>query len=286
MNNIINISFLNQDDPDNQEWKQLIQTHLNEYEVKYFDASEIPSHGRKILLVSGGDGSLNRAINRLMKNKTNKDLEILYFPNGTGNDFSRTVGLFQKSKTDILNLIKAGENTPIHPAKLDSQYFINMGSFGMFAEVTPEVDPQLKGIFGNWSYYFKGIEKLIDIQTFSIEFDIDDQTLSSNDCIGFFVANGRFSGGGVQISSEATPYDDELDLLIVKDSPLSKLIALGLELQKENPVITDFDVVKKRFKKLRFTSEQPISMSLDGEKSSQKNGEINLSRGSIQIITP
>lgn len=286
MENAVYISFLNPDNPEISQWKDDFMEHSGDCSIEFVSLESMPQEGRNILFVAGGDGSLNHAINELMTKELNDKLEILYFPSGTGNDFSRAIGLHKKSKQEIIELLSSGSSSEMKVGKMDETYFINMASCGMFAEVTPEVDPELKGFLGSWSYYFKGIELLADIKTTHCEFNIDGETLVEKECIGFFVANGRFSGGGVQIISEASPFESSLGLLIVRDAPLTSLISLGLELQKEKPDISEFDVIHKKIQSFEFRSKTPISLSLDGEKLSQKAGKFRLSHGQVKILTP
>ncbi len=282
----INLAFLDEKDPELDGWKDLLNSSYKEGSISYFSLENLPKEGRNVVLVSGGDGSLNHGINKLMELEKNDSIEILYFPGGTGNDFSRAVGLYQRSQEEVANLLNRQESTPMHVAKMDEKYFVNMGSFGIFAEVTPEVDPDLKGFFGCWSYYFKGFELLTELRTLEIDFELEEETLSEKKCLGFFVANSRFSGGGIQITSKASPYTPTLDLVIIREAPLTELVRLGLELQKETPELDEFDIVYKQVKELSFKSNQKVSMSLDGENFSKKSGKIRMSRGKIRLILP
>ena len=243
----LNIAFLDESAPEQQTWEDLIN---NSYKgsVDYFSIADLPQKGRNVLLVSGGDGSLNHAINKLMSIEKNDSIEILYFPAGTGNDFSRAVNLYQRSQEEVANLLNIGHSAKMRVAKMDEKYFVNMGSFGIFAEVTPEVDPDLKGFFGRWSYYFKGFEMLTELRTCEMNFSFEEEELNEKTCLGFFVANSRFSGGGIQITSEASPYTNSLDLLIVREAPLTDLVSLGIELQKESPQIEEYNIVHKKVK--------------------------------------
>ena len=69
-------------------------------------ANEISS-GTEYVIVVGGDGSLNQALNGV-KNSKQPNTALAYFPAGTGNDFARAA----KLETDPLKLIRHLKNNP------------------------------------------------------------------------------------------------------------------------------------------------------------------------------
>ena len=62
---------------------------------------------RKCIVVVGGDGSLNQALNGV-KNSLHPDTPLAYFPAGTGNDFARAA----KLQNNPLKFIKKIKNHP------------------------------------------------------------------------------------------------------------------------------------------------------------------------------
>ena len=68
--------------------------------------NEISSRNEYVIVI-GGDGSLNQALNGV-KNSEQPNTPLAYFPAGTGNDFARAA----KIETDPLKLIKHLKNNP------------------------------------------------------------------------------------------------------------------------------------------------------------------------------
>ena len=240
-----------------------------------------------ICIVIGGDGSLNFAVNKIMSNGVSDVISVCYIPNGTGNDFSRVVGLHQIDINTILNLIRDNKKEKISIGKINENYFINMVSFGLFAEVTPEVNNALKGLLGCWSYYFKGISMLSELAPWSCRFSFDDiENPLDEDILGFFVGNSKFAGGGIQVTGDASPCEDNLDLLIIKNITLSELISLGLELQKDKPDLSGYSVLYKKFRKMKFNSNQEFRASIDGEQKKVLGGSVEVIPKALNIYLP
>lgn len=92
----------------------VMELKYNEFDVtiKYtkenFGADKIIEQYKKdydLLIVCGGDGTLNQAITALTKMKTK--ISIAYIPTGTTNDFAKTLGLPKSGVMIARNLINS-----------------------------------------------------------------------------------------------------------------------------------------------------------------------------------
>lgn len=276
------VSFLTSDSNQTKDLKEKIKrfvrgkVHFVELEEHKIFSQE--SNSQHICVVVGGDGSLHHAINRIMNLSLADLISVCYIPNGTGNDFSRMVGLHDLEVCDILSLISNEQKKKIALGKIANIFFVNMASCGVFAEITPSVDEKLKKLLGCWSYYLKGISMLGELNSWRCHFEVDGEKKIINETIlGFFIGNSKYAGGGIQVASDADPSQKELDLLIIKKMNVTQLLSLGLELQKEKPELSNYPVLYKKFKKLNFEADRSFKSSIDGE---QKE----LSKGSIEVL--
>lgn len=240
--------------------------------------------GCRAWLAVGGDGTLNSVVNALMRLPAGKRCALWYVPFGTGNDFARTVGLGEHPPAEILRqAIRPGAVcAAVSVGKCGDRYFLNMASGGLFATVTPEANPTFKNIAGRWAYFVHGIGKLLEREPIQIAVDKEE----ARPALGFFVANARFAGGGMQVVPEASPFEPDLEFLLVPDMPATDLVALGIELQKENPDLRQFPVrlEKKRSFRLHFDREVPIN--LDGEGVLEKSPEFSVIPKALQLFLP
>jgi YegS/Rv2252/BmrU family lipid kinase len=235
-------------------------------------------------LAVGGDGTLNHVVNSLMKLPAQARCPVCYIPYGTGNDFARTIGLGEIAPLTLLQkaLARGGSFLPVTVGECDDRHFVNMATGGLFATITPEANPAFKNIAGRWAYFIHGIGKLLERETFSIAVNGEPAVPA----LGFFVANARFAGGGVQVLSHASPFDPNLEFLLVPDMPATDLLALGLELQKESPDLSPFPVLVKKVSKLKLDFDREVPINLDGEQVQVKSALFEVKPAALKIFVP
>ncbi len=243
--------------------------------------------GRSLYVCSGGDGSLNKAVNEIKDQGLGQSVEILYLPNGTGNDFARGTGLLGLEPRDILKLAIETQPREIFVGKVNDLYFINMASFGEFSKVTPSTDPRIKNLAGRWGYILKGLTKLMNLELQSYKYTIDDGSITEAALVGFFIGNTKYCGGGFISAPEADPEADSLDFFSVGDMPLPSIIELGLVMQSNSEIDTkEFNVSHSKIRKMEVSSERPIPVVLDGEPYENTEMTIELSSEPVLVYLP
>lgn len=232
----------------------------------------------------GGDGTLNHVVNALMRLPARDRCPVCYIPYGTGNDFARTIGLGELPPLELLKkaLARGGSFLPITVGECGDRHFVNMATGGVFATVTPEANPAFKGIAGRWAYFIHGIGKLLERETVGIGVNGEPPVPA----LGFFVANARFAGGGVQVLPNANPFDPNLEFLLVPDMPTKDLLALGLELQKEDPDLSAFPVTVRKVDRLSLSFERELPINLDGEQVRVKRALFEVKPAALTIFVP
>lgn len=266
--------------------KQLRHQGYNFESVELDKLFSATSHGQKLCVCSGGDGSLNFISQKLIKGRRAGDIPLCYLPGGTGNDFSRATGLHELSSEEILKLPTLSKPEAITVGRVNDRYFVNMATCGHFSTITQEVNQNIKGLLGRLSYHIKGLSSLATISSQKIRFKIDPEHEFEESVYGFFVGNSRYCGGGVAVTNRADVSDDHLDLLIIKEMPLPRLLSLGLELQKETPNLKDYPVIYKKICRLNVHSDESVPMSLDGEPYEAKNAEFQSVPHLLKVYLP
>lgn len=238
----------------------------------------------KAWVAVGGDGTLNHVVNSLMRIPAKERCPVCYIPYGTGNDFARTIGLSEIPPLELLNkaMAEEGDFLPITVGECADRHFVNMATGGIFATITPEANPAFKNIAGRWAYFIHGIGKLLERQAVSVRIDGGPPLAA----LGFFVANARFAGGGVQVLPHADPFDPNLEFLLVPDMPAKDLLALGLELQKESPDLSAFPVMVKKVSRLSLEFDRELPINLDGEQVVTRHALFEVKPGALKIFVP
>lgn len=123
----------------------------NDIEVSIFRAAnntnlyeflkDVDKDGYSAIVVAGGDGTVNRVVNVMMKNNIKTPLGVI--PAGTSNDFARHLKMPQNFSECIDKLLTFNVQ-PVDVGKVNDKYFVNICSAGLFTNVSQKVDPNLK----------------------------------------------------------------------------------------------------------------------------------------------
>lgn len=164
------------------------------------------------IFVAGGDGSVNEAINGMLKN--NIDIPLGIVPAGTANDFANCL----KIPTDfdecvqVLSKMKIQE---VDVGKASERYFINVCCGGLFTNVSQNIDIDLKNTLGKMAYYLKGAEQIYNIKPIHLNIIADEEEYDEDFYI-FLVLNSTGAGGFYHIAPSATIDDGYFDLVAVR----------------------------------------------------------------------
>ena len=159
-----------------------------------------------LVIVGGGDGSINHALSGLLE--SNKPLGIL--PLGTANDLARTLVL----PTDLMlacDVILHGLTKQIDVGIVNNRPFLNVANVGLAAEVTRRLSRSTKSRWGVLAYAWAAFTAMLSGRSFSVEITCGGEVLRARTW-QISVGNGRYYGGGLTIHEKATIDDGLLDL--------------------------------------------------------------------------
>ena len=92
--------------------------------------SKILSGSFDAIVVIGGDGSLNRAVNFLAARNALDRFTLAVAPFGTCNDFAKTLGLRPGEIAPVLTALAQGRTREIRVARVNRHFFLNNAGFG------------------------------------------------------------------------------------------------------------------------------------------------------------
>ena len=168
----------------------------------------IRAHERTVdlVIVGGGDGTLNAAIGGLVD--TQLPLGIL--PLGTANDLARTLGI--PTNIDLACATIAGrEMKRIDLGWVNGHYFFNVASLGLSVAITDRLTKQTKRRWGIMAYAVAAIQALWKSRPFTATIRSGDRVERVR-TIQVTVGNGVYYGGGLAVADDASIADDRLDL--------------------------------------------------------------------------
>ena len=157
-----------------------------------------------IIVVCGGDGTLNEVITGLMNSSLN--ITLGYIPSGTLNEWSSGLNISKSIPTaakDILN----GEEISLDIGSFNGKYFSYTASFGAFTEASYSAPQDIKNVFGQAAYFFEGVKSLGNIKAIHLKFKCDDREIEDDFLFGA-VSNSMSVGGIVKFDTTKVKLND------------------------------------------------------------------------------
>ncbi|MCM0583190.1 YegS/Rv2252/BmrU family lipid kinase [Weissella diestrammenae] len=194
-----------------------------------------PTNNQDHLVVVGGDGTLNEALNGIRDTMTSKMVPLAYLPAGSGNDFARAYQLDTVPINRLKKIINLTQNSSLEPEFVDTgvyidrqhqtkRYFVNNLGIGFDAlTVNLTNHSYLKKRLNRLGWgklsYFISIFKALSIQdTFPLEVTWQKQTEYLPHTYLMTLSNHPYIGGGVEIMADANPRDAKIDLIVIENT--------------------------------------------------------------------
>ena len=173
-----------------------------------------PFEGREtidLLVVAGGDGTVNFAVNA-MKIK-GLDIPLGIIPAGTANDFARALGM-STDPVEAARQIATGTLSRIDCGRVNGQYFVNVLSFGIFTTTSQHTSNTSKHLIGKLAYLIEGVKEFRSMHAVPLEVVADGEAFDLDSLI-VLVFNGE-TAGGFRLARNSSVRDGLFDCLMLE----------------------------------------------------------------------
>ncbi len=160
-----------------------------------------------LVIVGGGDGTLNAAVDGLVDTK----LPLGILPLGTANDLARTLNI-PNNLREACRVIVAGHQDQIDLGWVNGKHFFNVASLGLSVQITHKLDKNLKRRWGVLAYAIAALQVLAKARPFSAQIRLNESEPFTLKTVQIAVGNGRYYGGGMTVDTRASIDDQRLDL--------------------------------------------------------------------------
>ena len=252
-------------------------------------AQEAVRKGAQLLVVVGGDGSVNEVVNGIAGVQ---DVEIAVIPRGTGWDFARSLGIPRKLPAAV-EVTLTGETRVIDLGLVTYRtwsgteartHFANIGSAGISGAIAKRANETSKALGGKISYYWATLAAFARWQTGEMRVSVDDQ-LRSGKMIDAMVANGRYLGGGMMMLPDAEPDDGLFDVLLIGDvTKRDMLITLPKSYKGKHLPHPRLEVLRGRV--VTVDADEPLPIELDGEQPGTTPARFELVPQALRVRVP
>ena len=232
-------------------------------------ARMLANNGYRTIVVVGGDGAINDAVNGIMTSTAeNKDkIALGIIPNGIGNDFSSYWGLDDDNYKEAIDCIIERRLRKIDVGRVgytdkdvcSTRYFINAMYIGLGARLV-WISNGTRRFWGRqWISYLSSMFLLLfERMLHRMHLKVNGEHIRDNImtvCIG--------SARGYGLTPSAVPYNGWLDVSVVYRPELLQLIK-GLWLLVHGRILNLKVVKPYRTRKIKILRAQNAAISLDG----------------------
>jgi YegS/Rv2252/BmrU family lipid kinase len=187
-------------------------------------AARAARDGSAEVIVAGGDGTINEAIQGL----AGTDASLAIIPRGTGNVLARELGLPLEEEA-ALAVVAKGNSRKIYLGLVtdektnESRHFVLMAGIGLDASVVGRVDPSLKKRIGRGAFWVSGLSHLANWnpQPFTLEINGDKYEAT-------FAAVGKAAryGGDLAITPGARLDQREFEVCMIQTTSRVRYLQL------------------------------------------------------------
>jgi len=236
------------------------------------------------LVVVGGDGSVSRVVNAIGEDAA--DFELAVVPAGAGNDLARSLGIPVGDSAAAWDLALCGAAREVDAVSLRSDvygYFVNGITAGFGGRQATLVDPEQKSYWGKIAYWLAALAKMGEMTEFDLLLTLDGQEQQIRS-LGFWIANGRYVGGGFPVAPSALIDDGYLNLVVVPSLPTLDLLAAGVDFTWSGPDESD-RILTFQATKIAAGIAPRVPLSVDGEPLEADALECHVLPGALKMVT-
>ena len=214
------------------------------------------------IILAGGDGTLNRFANNI--HGIDFENDVLYYPNGTGNDFALDLGYSKECKPfSVRDYIK---DLPAVTVNGKTYRFVNGVGYGIDGYCC-EVGDQLKNIPGKKVNYtsiaIKGL--LFHYKPTCARVTVDGKVTTYKKVWLSPTMNGRFYGGGMMPTPDQQRNSGKLSTLVFHNSGKLKTLMIFPSLFKGAHIKHQKQVEILTGNEITVEFDRPVALQIDGE---------------------
>ena len=234
------------------------------------DAREVARKWRDgLLVVVGGDGTISEVVNGLGRAGFPEGVALGILPAGTGNDLAMTLAIPEDPAEAVAvlrqNRVRTLDVVRVRSEGIGEQFFINVATGGMGAEISGAADGEMKGRWGKLSYLRASLEVAREYEAKEVTLTLDGAERKLR-AVNLAIGNCRYAGSGWLAAPRANPEDGLLDLVVIEDVGVQEVLKLAPSVLAASDYLDKEGVFFARAKEIRVESSPgSLQFTVDGE---------------------
>lgn len=246
-------------------------------------AAKAAAGGAHEVVVSGGDGTINEALQGLVGTR----VRLGIWPKGTANVLARELKI-PRNLTGAAETIARGRTTTVHVGCAtveqtgERRYFFLMAGVGLDASVVRHVRPGLKRRIGEAAFWYAGLGHLAHWQPVTFEAEINGESFPATFAA---IGNAPHYGGNLAITPRAHLGQPEFEVCLVNSHSRLHYLYLLAQAMREGGVSPQTRGVRF-IRTTRTRVEGDALVQVDGELIGRLPMSFEVAPDAIEIITP
>ena len=227
----------------------------------------------RLVVVVGGDGTVNEAVNGLLHAGTDggEGVELALLPRGTGDDFARTFGI----PTDLERALEVAVRGSVRTidagrarflgwdASHQERYFANFAGAGISGAIAKRGDATSRRLGARLAYLWATVAVFARWKSVQMSVGLDDDRREGR-MYEVLVANGAYAAGGMRVAPDAAPDDGLFDVVMIGDVTKAEFLTTFPKIYRGTHVgHPKVEVVRARA--VSVDAAVPLPVVLDGE---------------------
>lgn len=241
-----------------------------------------------LLVVVGGDGTINEVVNGLGMAGFPEDVTLAIWPAGTGNDLAASLAI-SKDPDEARNTIHSGRVRTLDVARVRSEgvgerFFVNVATGGLGAEISDVNDEEMKSRWGRASYLRATLEvaRYFDVREIRLTLDGEEHEVQA---VNIAIGNCRYTGGGWLALPRANPEDGLLDVVVIEDAGVREILALAPSALLASDYLEKEGVFSSKAREIRVeTSPGGLEFTADGELIGDEPAEFAVIPRTLKVV--
>ncbi|MCU0105664.1 diacylglycerol kinase family lipid kinase [Acholeplasma vituli] len=236
-----------------------------------------------MLLVAGGDGTLNEVVNGIMPKAERP--KIAYIPTGTVNDVAHMLGIPMNIKKAVKLILETGVVKKMDISKINDTYFTYAAATGRFAKASYDVKRKDKKRFGILAYIVRGITDLLFDYKMPLRITYDGGAIDHTFTLLLFLNGPRVGGRNLYLMKKSKLNDGKIEARLFERQRFWALIKVltffaigGLVMRGGHRLSSSFYEIET------LDPRSNIDWNTDGEKTEKNSVRIQVFQEAIEIF--
>jgi diacylglycerol kinase (ATP) len=233
-------------------------------------AERAAEDGAGLIVVVGGDGTVNEVVNGLVRARR-ADVDLALLPQGTGDDFARTFEI----PSDLEGALAAATGTTVRAVDIGratfrgwdgaetERYFANFAGAGISGAIARRGAATSRRLGARLAYFWATVAVFVRWQAAEVRVQIDGEDREGR-MYEVLVANGAYAAGGMWVAPNALVDDGLFEAVLIKDVTKPEFVATFPKIYRGKHVGHP-KVEILRGSTVAVDADTPLPVVLDGE---------------------